>query len=607
MIEPTASRRMPPWRTTLACLVVAGNLVACGGSDNTGTGSNAAALSCDDSLKTSFKPDANTSVLAVKAFKKGEALILSGSATTTTPVAAADVCMVKLNVGPGNAGPVGAPSTTQGIGIEIWLPAKSAWNGRIHALGGAGWQGGSAGSTTAIASLPAAGIAGIEAAVSSITDTGHSAPGTGAFAMNPDGSINQTLWADFATRGVHEQAVKTKALATAYYGSAPRYAYWDGGSTGGRQGLSLAQNHPEDFDGIVALYPAINWTRFITGELYPQLVYQRDLGGTPLTKAQSDLVGNAAIAACGVVGGQPLGYILDPASCTYDPHQDANVLCVADGGTNATSACVSRAQALAVNKIWYGMTADGSVPAPAVDNGWTQVTASSMLGSGNHRWFGLPRGTSFYSPFFVGLASPDMEFPIASDLVALSLQNPAIAGPGFINASGNGLALWKQLSYAQLSNAYDRGLALQASFGGINTDKTDLSAFKNRGGKLLTWHGLADELIPPQGTINYYHRVAAQMGSIESVQSFFRLYVVPGLGHGTPNGTTNASAVIPNFTPTQMYDMMTAWVEKGTAPDQVLLQAGSGSTARSMPACVYPKKSTYVSGDPTVASSYRCS
>jgi hypothetical protein len=236
----------------MALAPTAALLVGCGGSDAPAT---PALLTCDDGMKTAFKPDAQTQVVLVKAFKQGDPLTLASPAPAGTPVAAASVCLVKFNVGPGNAGPANAPSTSAGIGIEVWLPAKDKWNNRFHALGGGGWQGGPAGSATAIASLAAAGVAGVEGAVSSTTDTGHAGPG-GAFAMNPDGTINQGLWTDFASRAIHEQAVKTKALATAFYGTAPRYSYWDGGSTGGRQGLNLAQNHPADFDGMVALYPA---------------------------------------------------------------------------------------------------------------------------------------------------------------------------------------------------------------------------------------------------------------------------------------------------------------------------------------------------------------
>lgn len=553
-------------------------------------------LACDDSLKENFKPDAETTVVAVKAFSKGDPLLLAGDPNERTPRADADVCMVKLMVGPGNPGPANAPSTSQGIGIEIWLPAKDAWNQRVHALGGGGWQGGHAGSPTAIANTRAASVAGIEGAVTSSTDTGHTVS-NGSFAMNPDGSINQTLWRDFSVRGIYEQGVKTKALAAAYYGQEPAYAYWDGASTGGRQGLKFAQEHPDVFDGIVALYPAINWTRFITGELYPQIVLQRDLGGQALSAQQLNLVSNAAIAACGEVGGEALGYIPDPGSCTYDPVQDPEVICVADGGANATEHCVSPLQANAINKIWYGMTADGTVPDPAVDNGWQNVTRAALPDIGN--WWGLTRGANL-----TRLAGAQGPFPIGSDMVALEMQDSRLATPAFENATGNGEDGWKDLSYAELANAYAQGVILQPQFAHINTDKPDLSAFKARGGKLLTWHGLADELIMPQGTINYYHRVAEAMGGFAQVQDFYRLYLVPGAGHGTPNGTSNPEADVPNFGPTQMYDMLTQWVEQGVAPGAARLSSAGGNSGLS---CVYPAQAQYNgSGSPRDAASYSC-
>jgi len=401
--------------------------------------------------------------------------------------------------------------------------------------------------------------------------------------------------------------VKTKALATAYYGNAPRYSYWEGGSTGGRQGLNLAQNNPSDFDGIIANYPVINWSRLITGELYPQIVFLRDLGGTPLTTAQQDLVSNAAITACDVVGGRHLGYIADPSTCRYDPTQDPTVLCTAAGGINTTAACVTTAQATAINKIWYGMTPDGSVPSPAVDNGWASATAAALPTGA--RWWGQSRGTSLYGAFFApfglnGLSSPNGGFSVATDQVALELQDPRVADPSFVNASGNGQGLWKNLSYAGLANAFAQGVALQSQFGNINTDNPDLSAFKARGGKLLAWHGLADELVMPQGTINYYNRVAGAMGGMAGVQSFYRVYLVPGAGHGTPNGTSNPAADVPNFAAGQEYGLLTQWVEQGIAPDAVTLQSAGGNSGL---ACVYPKKATYNgTGLVTVASSYSC-
>lgn len=573
-------------------------------------------LACADNMKAAFKPDADTTVLLVKAFKKGDPLMLSGTATAQTPAAANDLCVVKLNVRPGSPGPAGAPSTSPGIGIEIWLPSPANWNQRLHVLGGGGWAGGVEGSITQLAGLPnrffgptaSAVIAGVEGAVSATTDTGHAIGNTGAFAMKPDGSINTALWTDFSSRAIHEMAVKSKALAAAYYGFGPKFSYWEGFSTGGRQGMKEAQANPSDFDGILAGAPSFNWSKFITAELYPQIVFQRDLGATPLTAAQQDLVSNAAINACDVAGGQHLGFILDPSACRYNPMQDAGVLCTASGGSNATAACVTTVQAQALNKIWYGMTSDGSVPTPATDNGWNAVTSLSGP-TGVQRWYGLTRGTSLYgAPFAAlglnGLASPNGPFSIASDMVALELQNPAIATPAFVNATGNGTNGWKALDYAQLSAAFDLGVSLQPSFGLINTDNPDLSAFKARGGKLLHYHGLADELIMPQGSVNYYNRVLAQMGGLTNVQTFYRLFLIPGFGHGTPNGTSNPLATPPFPMPGQWYAVLTGWVEKDVAPDSATLRSVIGTL--SQPVCAYPKKATYVSGDPKVAASYSC-
>jgi len=573
--------------------------------------------SCDD-LKTEFHPDSLTTVLLVKAFKKGEALALSGTpATPPPPIAANDVCMVKLLVGPGNPGPAGAPSTSPGIGIEIWLPARENWNQRIHVAGGGGWAGGNQTNVTLLAGAGGAGgttpapsfIATVEGAVSANTDTGHSGPGGGSFAMNPDGSINTVLWNDFAQRGIHEMAVKAKEITKVYYGKTQKYAYWDGFSTGGRQGHKLAQLHPDDFDGILAGAPAFNWTRFITNELYPQLVYQRDLAGVPLTAAQLNLLGNAAINACDVVGGQHLGYIEDPSECRYDPTRDASVLCTASGGTNPTANCVNAMQAQAMNKLWYGQTRDGSVPSPAVDNSWEHTLDS------NHLWYGLTRGSSFGGLGGSTPAGVPTPFTIATDMVALEDQNPTLATPSFQNPTGNGANGWLSLTYGQLGSAFDNGLLLQRPFAHINTDDPDLRRFRASGGKMLMYHGLADVLIMPQGSIRYYNRVVREMGSLHAVQRFYRFYLIPGMTHGLGNGTTNPNAnpPLPGSAAAdgtqQLYDVLTQWVENGVAPTRIDISSPVSTAfpvAKSRPICLYPMKSKFIGGDINVASSYIC-
>jgi hypothetical protein len=562
-------------------------------------------------LEKAFAGEPLTSVTLVKAFNAGEPLVITEPVTERTIRAPRDLCLVKLNVGPGNPGPVGAPSTSPGIGIEIWLPDREEWNDRIHAIGGlGGYDGGLHGSTEHVGWFYAALTAGAEGTVSASTDSGHAATNA-AWAMNPDGTPARQLWIDYSHRAMHEMAVKTKALTEAYYGRAAKFAYFEGVSNGGRHGYRIAQQYPDDYDGIAAHLPSVNFAQFAIGtNLYRDLVIERDLGGVRLTEGQMDLVSNAAIHACDVVGGEHLGYIMDNEACRYDPTQDPNVLCVADGGTNTTQDAVTKLQAQAINKIWYGQTSDGSVPAPAEDNGETTAL------NGARRWYGFARGTSLYNAFFTKVdprmrellkAAAERGDSLGADFAALALQNPTIAGQGFRNASGNGQGLWRGLSYAQLDNVLDRGIALDPVFADLASNNPDLSAFKARGGKMLSWHGWNDEAIPIQSTMHYYDRVVEAMGGLEEVQGFFKLYLVPGGGHMSPHGTSNPDANPPVPGPGQFYALLVDWVENGVEPSRVeVTSPGDEAVKRSAPLCPYPKRAEYIGGNPNLASSYSC-
>jgi feruloyl esterase len=126
---------------------------------------------------------------------------------------------------------------------------------------------------------------------------------------------------------------------------------------------------------------------------------------------------------------------------------------------------------------------------------------------------------------------------------------------------------------------------------------------------MIMYHGLSDVLIMPQGSINYYNRVANQMGGISSIQSFYRFYLVPGMAHGFSNGTANPNANPPLPTNDQLYKLLTDWVENGNAPGTVTASVAATATtsAKSRPLCLYPLKATYTSGDPNQAASYTCS
>jgi feruloyl esterase len=407
-------------------------------------------------------------------------------------------------------------------------------------------------------------------------------------------------------------ALKTKALVRAYYGRPQRYAYWDGFSTGGRQGYKLAQRYPKDFDGILAGAPAFNWTRFITAELYPQLVMLRELGG-PIAPAKLNAVSAAANAAC---GGATLGFQVNPMACRYDPARDPAALCANTvglvAGTNTDAArCVLPREAAVINQIWYGQTSDGRHPDPKVDNG----TGPGMHGA-THLWFGLTRGST------LGSLAGTPPFPVASTQVALELQDPRYAQadkPYLVNATGSGEDRWKALGYAGLAYAYQRGLDLQREFSDINTDDPDLSAALHAGTKVLSYHGLSDDLIMPQGSANYFARAAARMGGVQALQRFNRLFFIPALAHdstfsragaidpatGAPTSADKVPLPQPASGRDELFLALRRWVEQGTAPERIDVSSRNGAV--SMPLCSHPAKATYVGSGPlTAASSWRC-
>ncbi len=148
------------------------------------------------------------------------------------------------------------------------------------------------------------------------TDTGHEG-GSGKFALDANGRQDWQAIIDNAYLGIHEMTVVGKALTQAFYGKAPRYSYFVGGSTGGRQGLMEAQRFPDDYDGIVSACPAINWHRFVSASLWPQVVMLSTTNF--VSKAKLDAVTAAAIAACDADDAVKDGVIDDPFRCAYDP------------------------------------------------------------------------------------------------------------------------------------------------------------------------------------------------------------------------------------------------------------------------------------------------
>jgi Tannase and feruloyl esterase len=353
--------------TLAAALITTAALVASCAS----TGGPTAPMACDDSIKSTFKPDARTTVVAVRQLEKGEPITAPDAPTPIT--AAADMCLVKLLVGPGATAEKdkAAKSYSEGIGIEVWLPAHANWNDRIRNYGGGGWVGGGHRYADKIGSKVPAIVNANMGYASGTTDAGQPWYQDGSFAFLSNGKVNAEVMRDFSVRAMVEQAVKTKALVQAYYGKAPKYTYFDGHSQGGRQGMKIAQEYPELYDGYMIGQPALSIPQFGTTGIYPQLVIKIELGFTAADKDKAadyakkvEAVNKLAVASCDK---EKLGFLLDPFACNYDPLKDAAALCAgvqgdaSVSGSNADAAtCMSAKEATALNKIWYGATNDGS-------------------------------------------------------------------------------------------------------------------------------------------------------------------------------------------------------------------------------------------------------
>jgi hypothetical protein len=580
-------------------------------------------LSCDDGIKAAFRPDAETSVIAVRLVKKGEELKAPDAQQPVT--AAADLCLVKLLVGPGATAEKdkNARSYSEGIGIEVWLPTQANWNERIRNYGGGGWVGGGHRHADKVGSkVPAIVNANIGYA-SGTTDAGQPWYQDGSFTFLSDGKVNTESLRDFSVRAMVEQAVKTKALVSLYYGKAPKYAYYDGHSQGGRQGMKIAQEYPELYDGYMIAQPALNIAKFGTAGLYPQIVMKTELGFTAANKPEAAAfatrvaaASKRAVAVCDKTG---LGFLLDPFTCDYNPARDADILCAGvagegvSGKNNDSATCMNLKEANALNRIWFGATSDGSFEAAQSPD----ARSGKSLGK-NQIWWTFTKGTA------IGTQITNA----ASLGVALALQDVSYAPDSSTSSSdpiANGSSdvrnKWRELDYAGLADAVNKGVALQPTlFSDLITDKADLGKLRDLGRKVVVYSGLVDDAIPPAGNINYHERVAAAMGGHAEVQKFMRMYLLPGSAHSSQGraytvGGKNDSVPLPklpgntNQTPTreqdQFFTALVDWVEKGTAPGEVMLTSRDNSV--SYPVCVYPLRTTWNgNGDAKQASSYSC-
>lgn len=434
--------------------------------------------------------------------------------------------------------------------VRVWLP-EEGWNGRLQTVGGSAFAAGDYGTGLAGAVKNGYAAATTDAGVKTYLDT--------TWALDTQGRVNASLLKNFASRSEHEAAVVAKQVIGGYYGRAASYAYFNGCSTGGRQGYAEAQRHPDDYDGILANAPAVNWDEFEVATLWPQVVMNNEK--TYPSGCVFDAFNTAATKACDPLDGVDDGLVENPARCDFDPRRLVGTKVVCEG----RELTVTAADAAVVRRIWDG----------------------PRTTSGRRLWSGVPIGADLKFPYLAGTlpdANGDLKgvpFPVPSAWVASWLKKQ----PSFDVST---------ITYSQFTDLFRQSQAEYDEV--IGTDDPDLSAFRGSGGKLLTWHGRQDQLIPTQGTVDYRRQVERKLGGAERVDDFYRLFLAPGTAHCALTGRTDDLGAL------------RAWVEQGKAPATLtatLTDSAGKQVTRDL--CAYPKVSRYKGhGDPAAADSFRC-
>jgi feruloyl esterase len=448
--------------------------------------------------------------------------------------------------------------------FELLLP--ETWNGKFVMGGGGGFVGSVQNTSLMYGSLQK-GYATVG------TDTGHAGhPLSASWAHN-----NLERLVSFGHQAVHRTTVTAKALITDYYGTDISRSYFTGCSRGGGQGFMEAQRYPEDFDGIVAGSPAHDWTGVaaramqINAAMFPD---PSDLRRSIVGPAEQQLIESSYLEACDALDGIEDGILNDPRQCTFDI---GTLLC--DG--EKTDQCLSTEQIAAVRVVYEGpKDSQGRALSEGLPFGGETAAA------GWSRWLTGGLETLDDAGFQSGVEAGDFEAPVA---------------PNFLFGFGKGIMRyfiyndpeWTYDGYDWDNFQKDAERAAQT----LNATNPDLSAFRERGGKLLIYNGWSDPAQTNHTFINYYEEVLA---FDEAAVNDVRMFLMPGVEHCF--GGPGPSWV--NF-----LDEIDNWVETGNAPDQVVAYwlDENMQPDGSRPVCAYPEAAQYDGeGNTRDASSFSC-
>jgi hypothetical protein len=390
------------------------------------------------------------------------------------------------------------------VGLELRLPA-SDWNGKLLTQGCGAMCGMMLGSE-ACAEAVSRGYACVT------TDMGHRGlPYDGKWAYN-----NPVAEIDLGHRATHVATLAARAVVEAYYSAAPQRSYFRGCSTGGRQALVAAQRYPYDYDGIIG--GAIVFYQLMGPplQLFWGSTVNLDRQGKPiLDVAKLPMLAKAVLAACDANDGVRDGVIDNPLQCQFKPE---TLRCGAQLGAE----CLAEAEVAVVQKMYAGpMTSQG-----------VKIMQSGQLPGSELAWDSYFRG---------GKASPNYGFGAE---ILRYLAFPTDPGPAYDLTDFN----------------WDRD-PQRLSLSMFTAGNPDLRLFRDAGGKLLMFHGLADPAVFATSTIAYYDLATRTMGGRKDMDAFARLFLLPGLYHCRGGPGTNYA---------DMLGALEQWVERGVAPDMIM-------------------------------------
>jgi hypothetical protein len=454
------------------------------------------------------------------------------------------------------------PGWNDTVNLITYLPGE--WNGRFIALGGGGMLAGGEALLHVESSITP--IMRMNFAVST-TDGGHPSDLDSGMSVDPPwvfkspGNIDLPMLVNFASRSLHDMAVIGKGLVQTAYGSAPKYSYFFGSSTGGQQGHMLAQRYPHDFDGIVAYKPAINWAKFFFSNVYAKLTM--DTAGRYATPCELDALSILAVEACDGLDGVKDGIISRPSLCTFDP------------------------------RTLTGKTFNCSGAPSIFSKISTEVAYATYTGprgpSGEFRWYGFGKDVALHAN---GTGPAALDCPATGGNCSAAAFHMSNLWLRYFYAKDPSLNL-TDITREQFDDLFLVAVNEYDSI--IGTADPDLSRFRKAGGKMLSWHGMMDQLVPYNGSTDYYDRVLAKDSK---AQDYYRLFLAPGADHAGAGITVSDE---------ESLDYIMTWVENGTARETL---HAVGTTGLGVPArrdlCMYPRVQHYTTGDPSLPSSFVC-